>query len=137
MNNRTIGNLAKQCGVGVETIRFYEREGLLPQPERKPSEYRLYSDDAVRKVRFIRQAKELGFSLKEIRELMELQLDGYKACNKVRSLAETKIADIEKKLSMLERMRHTLRELIAACKNNKRTEISPILRAIEEEVQES
>ena len=133
MNNMTIGKLAKQCGVGVETIRFYEREGLILQPERKPSGYRLYPQEAVDQVHFIRQAKDLGFSLKEIRELLDLRLDGKQACDEVRSLAEAKIADIEEKIALLQRMRTTLGELVVACKSNKKTEPCPILRAIEKE----
>lgn len=135
MNKMTIGKLAKKCGVGVETVRFYEREGLIPQPERKPSGYRIYSAVAVNQIHFIRQAKELGFSLKEIRDLMGLRLDGEQTCEEVRSLAETKIADIEEKIALLQKMRITLGELVVACKNNKQTESCPILKAIEKEVQ--
>lgn len=133
MKNMTIGKLAKLCGVGVETIRFYEREGLIHQPERKPSGYRIYPEEAVRQVHFIRQAKELGFSLKEIGELLDLRLDGERACDEVRSLAEAKMADVEEKIRVLEKMRQTLGELVFACKKNKKTEPCPILRAIEKE----
>ncbi|MDT8377124.1 MAG: heavy metal-responsive transcriptional regulator [Mariprofundaceae bacterium] len=129
----TIGKLAKQCGVGVETIRFYEREGLILQPKRKPSGYRLYPKEAVNQIYFIRQAKDLGFTLKEIREILNLRLDGEQACDEVRSLAEVKIANIEEKIDLLQRMRTTLGELVVACKSNKRTEPCPILRAIEKE----
>lgn len=129
----TIGKLAKQCGVGVETIRFYEREGLISQPERKPSGYRLYPREAVDQVHFILQSKDLGFSLKEIRELLNLRLDGKQACEEVRSLAEAKVAEIEKKIALLQRMETTLGELVVACNSNKKTESCPILRAIEKE----
>jgi len=135
MNKMTIGKLAKKCGVGVETVRFYEREGLTLQPERKLSGYRIYSDLAVNQIYFIRQAKELGFTLKEIRDLMGLRLDGEQTCEEVRSLAEAKIADIEEKMALLQKMRTTLGELVVACKNNKQTESCPILKAIEKEVQ--
>ena len=135
MNNMTIGKLAKKCGVGVETIRFYEREGLILQPKRKPSGYRIYSDLAVNQIHFIRQAKKLGFTLKEIRDLMEFSLDGKQTCEAVYSLAKTKIADIEEKIALLQKMRATLGDLVVACKNNKKTESCPILRAIKKEVQ--
>ncbi|NLE26812.1 MAG: Hg(II)-responsive transcriptional regulator [Clostridiaceae bacterium] len=133
MNNMTIGKLAKQCGVGVETIRFYEREGLIEEPQRRDSGYRQYPEETARRVRFIKRAKELGFTLKEIRELLDLRLDGEQACDEVRSLAEAKIADIEEKIALLQRMRTTLGELVVACKSNKKTEPCPILRAIEKE----
>ena len=130
MNTMTIGTLAKQCGVGVETIRFYEREGLLPQPERKPSGYRLYTEEAADRLHFIREAKDLGFSLREIRELLNTNLDGEQVCNDVRSMAESKIADIDKKIAVLQRMRTTLSELVLACTHNRETEPCPILRTI-------
>jgi Hg(II)-responsive transcriptional regulator len=133
MNNMTIGKLAKRCGVGVETIRFYEREGLIEEPQRRDSGYRQYPEETARRVRFIKRAKELGFTLKEIRELLDLRLDGEQACDEVRSLAEAKIADIEEKIALLQRMRTTLGELVVACKSNKKTEPCPILRAIEKE----
>ncbi|WKZ78766.1 MAG: MerR family DNA-binding protein [Candidatus Kapaibacterium sp.] len=133
IHNMTIGKLAKQCGVGVETIRFYEREGLVLQPERKPSGYRLYPLEAADQIHFIRQAKDLGFSLKEIRELLDLRLDGGQACNEVGSLAKAKIADIEEKIQTLLKMRKALSELAVACQNNTNTEPCPILRAIEKE----
>ena len=133
MQHMTIGKLAKLCGVGVETIRFYERQGLLRQPERKPSGYRIYPEETVRQIHFIRQAKELGFSLKEIGELLDLRLDGERACDEVRSLAEAKIADVEEKIRVLEKMRHTLGEVVVACKSNKKTEPCPMLRDIEKE----
>ncbi|MDT8323695.1 MAG: MerR family DNA-binding protein [Bacteroidota bacterium] len=133
MKQMMIGALAKRSGVGVETIRFYEREGLLPQPERRPSGYRLYPDEAVDHVRFIRQAKELGFLLKEIRELLDLRVDGKRTCSDVRSMAEAKIADITKKMDMLQRMRTTLDELVEACDRNVETDACPILQAIARE----
>lgn len=132
MKNMTIGKLAKVCGVGVETVRFYERQGLIRQPE-KTSGYRIYPEEAIRQIHFIRQAKELGFSLKEIGELLDLRLDGERVCEDVRSLAEGKMAEVERKIRVLQKMRQTLGELVVACKNNKRTEPCPILRAIERE----
>lgn len=133
MNKMTIGKLAKKCGVGVETVRFYEREGLIEEPPRRESGYRQYPEETVHRLRFIRKAKKLGFTLKEIRELLELRLDGEQTCDEVRSLAEAKIADIEEKIGLLQKMRTALGELVVACKSSKKTEACPILRAIEKE----
>ncbi|HDP33966.1 MAG TPA: MerR family transcriptional regulator [Candidatus Hydrogenedentes bacterium] len=133
MNALTIGKVARLAGVGVETVRFYEREGLIDKPPRKTSGYRQYPEDTVLRLRFIRHAKELGFTLREIRELLGLQSDGERACDEVRSLAEAKIANIEEKVAMLERIREVLGELVIACKSNKKTGLCPILRAIESE----
>lgn len=133
----SIGELARLADVNVETIRYYERRGLLPEPPRRTAQhhrgYRLYADEHLHRLQFIRQAKELGFSLKEIQELLDLRLDGERACDEVRSLAEAKFADIEGKIDMLENMGQTLGELILACKKNQRTEGCPILGAIEGE----
>lgn len=133
MDKRTIGKLAEACGIGVETIRFYEKEGLILRPVRKGSGYRVYAENTVSQVRFIRQAKDLGFSLKEIRELLDLRLDGEQACDEACSAAETKIAQIQEKIDLLQRMRGTLGELVDACKRKMQTETCPILRAIAKE----
>ena len=88
----TVGQLAKRAGVGVPTIRFYERRGLLPEPERRPSGYRQYVSDSVQRVRFIRHAQELGFSLREVQELLSLSRDPGSSCADVRTrctLSET------------------------------------------------
>jgi DNA-binding transcriptional MerR regulator len=80
----TIGQVAKGAGVGVETVRFYEREGLVPAPKRRPSGYRQYPADTVRRIRFVQAAKDLGFTLKEIRELLSLRVAAGKSCADVR-----------------------------------------------------
>jgi MerR family transcriptional regulator, copper efflux regulator len=105
MTSMMIGRAARLCGIGVETIRFYEREGLIPQPERKPSGYRVYTDEMVKQIQFIRQSKELGFTLREIKELLALRLDGGKACDEVRSLAEEKMTDISERIRKLNKIR--------------------------------
>ncbi|MBI4558684.1 MAG: MerR family transcriptional regulator [Candidatus Hydrogenedentes bacterium] len=132
-----ISELARLADVNVETVRYYERRGLLPEPPRRTAQhhrgYRLYADEHLHRLRFIRQAKELGFSLKEVQELLDLRLDGERACDEVRSLAEVKFADIEGKIDMLQNMRQTLGKLILACTKHKRTEGCPILGAIEGE----
>lgn len=129
----TIGKLAKAAGVRVETVRFYEREGLLPKPPRKLSGYRQYPPDAVERVLFIRRAKKLGFTLKEITELLELRVDPDKSCADVRALATAKIVDVEEKLADLARIKAALERLAKACRGKGPTSECPILDAIERE----
>jgi Hg(II)-responsive transcriptional regulator len=131
MKGFTIGQLAKQAGVGAETIRFYERQGLIERPERQEPGYRRYPADAAARVRFIRRAKELGSSLKEISELLDLRMDPAVSCEGVRALAEAKRANIEGKIAALERMGEVLRRLVGACKTAGRTGKCPILEALE------
>jgi MerR family mercuric resistance operon transcriptional regulator len=133
MDPLTIGQLAKEAGVGVETIRFYEREGLLSQPQRRSSGYRQYSPEAVRRVRFIRHAKELGFTLKEIQELLELRVDPHSSCADVRRRASDKIADIEGRIASLERMREALESLARKCRGRGPTSDCPILEELDRE----
>lgn len=111
-----IGMVGKKAGVGVETIRFYERRGLIGQPPR-PADggYRSYSTDAVERIRFIRQAQELGFSLKEIDELLSLRADPATGCEDVRRRAVAKLEEVDRKLSRLGAIRIALEELISTC----------------------
>ncbi len=127
----TIGKVAKQAGVGVETIRFYEREGLVDEPARRASGYRQYDPVVVHRIRFIRHAKELGFTLREIKELLELRVEPDCHCGEVLELAQAKIADIQQRLEALERMKQVLTKLATACRRRKRTDPCPILEAIE------
>ena len=129
----TIGQLAGAAGIGVETIRFYEREGLLPKPPRRRSGYRQYPPDALARVLFIRRAKELGFTLKEINELLELRVDPDKSCADVRALAKAKIADVEEKMADLGRIKDALEKLARACRSKGPTSECPILAAIAKE----
>jgi len=131
MSSYTIGQLARLTSVGVETIRFYEREGLMPRPPRRASGYRKYSDDAVVRLGFIRHAKELGFGLKDIRELLALRVTPTKTCADVRKRAEAKLADVRARLGMLQRMEAALVELTAACRGRGPTGACPILDALE------
>ena len=114
MQPLTIGQLAKQAEVGVETVRFYERRGLLDEPPRRKSGYRQYAWDTVARLQFIRRAKELGFSLKEIGELLCLRVDPKTTCDEVKKQAAAKIADIDAKLQDLRKMKATLVKLEAA-----------------------
>lgn len=131
MEHLTIGRLARSSGVGVETIRFYEREGLLPEPERLPSGYRLYAGAAVSRVRFIRQAKELGFTLKEIQDLLGLRVQPDSTCADVRRKALAKIADIEERIRALERVRGALERLARRCRGRGPTSACPILEELD------
>ena len=131
MQALTIGRLAKQAGVGVETIRFYEREGLIAQPGRRPSGYRQYPPDVVRRVRFIRHAKDLGFTLKEIQELLDLRVDPTSTCEDVRKRARGKVADIEERIASLERMKAALVRLGRKCRGKGPTSECPILEELD------
>src|SRR5215510_7071836 len=113
MGGRTIGDVAKQANVHIETLRYYERRGLLARPPRSLSNYRLYPEDAVRRVRFIKHAQELGFSLKEIQELLSLRAILRTRCAAVRQRAQAKIYDIEEKIRALHAMKQSLVKLVA------------------------
>lgn len=131
MKPLTIGQLAKRADVGVETVRFYEREGLLEKPERRPSGYRQYDEGIVARLQFIRRAKELGFTLKEIKELLSLKIDPSTTCADVKKRAETKIEDIESKIRTLQRMKRALVKVTKSCSGDGPTSECPILEAIE------
>jgi len=132
MNRLSIGRLAKSSGVGVETIRFYEREGLLETPARTASGYRQYTPDAIARLGFIRRAKQLGFSLGEIRELLSLaSADGDRA--QIKALTEHKLAEIEQRIEELRRMRAALAELNHQCSGHGPVEGCPIIEALDDE----
>jgi len=115
MSDKTISRAADEAGVGVETIRFYERKGLIEQPSKPQSGYRVYSGEVVERIRFIRQAQELGFSLREIDELLSLRADPDTDCADVQTQALAKLAEVERKMAQLRTIRSALKELIAAC----------------------
>jgi MerR family mercuric resistance operon transcriptional regulator len=131
MGTLTIGKLAKKTNVNIETIRYYERRSLIPKTNRRESGYREYSEDTVRRIKFIKHAKELGFSLKEINELLSLKLDPKTPCSKVKNRAEAKIADIEEKVKTLQRMKKALVKLTRACSGKGPVIECPILEALE------
>ncbi len=133
MKSLTIGHLAKQAGVNLETVRFYERRGLLPRPPRSASGYRLFPADAARRLRFIRRAQELGFSLNEIRELLSLRVSRTTRSADIRARAEAKVADIEAKIRSLESMRRTLRKLTKVCDGCAPPTECPILESLDRE----
>ncbi len=125
-----IGTVARECEVNVDTIRYYEREGLLPPPRRRPSGYREYGRDAVRRLRFIRRAKDLGFSLDDIRELLNLSVDREHGVKGVKQRAQARLASVEQRLAHLERMRDGLKTLIADCPGHGPLGECPILQAL-------
>lgn len=131
MKPLTIGRLAEQAGVGVETVRFYEREGLLEEPQRRASGYRQYGQEAVARIRFIRRAKELGFTLKEIKELLNLRVDPTTTCANVKVRAKAKIDDIRRRIESLQQMKQALVSLSEACSGEGPSSECPILDWLE------
>ena len=128
----TIGELAKACGVGVETIRYYERRGLIPDPRPGKKGYREFSDDDARRVQFIKQAQGLGFTLKEIDELLALRVSSETTCDDVRGLAEAKLEDIEEKLRTLRSFKRALGKLVDQCGRSGPEGHCPILDALDD-----
>jgi MerR family mercuric resistance operon transcriptional regulator len=131
MESLKIGQLAQRAGVGVETIRFYEREGLIAEPPRRPSGYRDYPPETVTRIVFIRRAKQLGFSLKEIGELLDLRVRPRRNCTLVKQSADAKIVDIDTKIAALRRMRRALIDLTKACDERTTTTECPILASLD------
>jgi Hg(II)-responsive transcriptional regulator len=126
-----IGTLAKRAGVRIDTVRYYERSGLLVPGARLPSGYRRYSEAEVARLRFIRRAQALGFSLKEVREL--LTLSNGRDVARVRRTAQERLADVERRIAELERIRAGLATLIEACPGHGRAADCPILKALGED----
>jgi Hg(II)-responsive transcriptional regulator len=128
-----IGEAATRAGVNIQTLRYYERQGLLPKPPRTGSHYRLYSDDGVRRVRFVKRAQELGFTLKEIKELLALRLDSRATCADVRKRSEAKIADINGRIRTLRAMKKALERLATACSGRGSVSDCPILEGLDKD----
>ncbi len=133
MTTLTIGKVAQATGVGVETIRFYEREGLIAPPPRANSGYRQYPTETVKRLHFILRAKNLGFTLQEIVELLNLRAIPGAGCADVQARAEAKIADIEKRIMHLDAMRLALGALVAQCHGEGPLNECPILDALNED----
>jgi MerR family transcriptional regulator, copper efflux regulator len=125
----TIGQVAKLSGVGVETIRFYEREGLLNKPRRKPSGYRMFDAEVVNRIRFIKSIKELGFSLKEIRELLFLRVDSRSTATEVKKRVDSKIDQIDRRIHDLKKVRNALTQLSRSVGKRPVSE-NPLLEAL-------
>jgi MerR family transcriptional regulator, copper efflux regulator len=131
MKSLTIGRLAKQSQVNVETVRYYERRGLLPAPARGESGYRQYPEDIITRIKFIKGAQVVGFTLKEIEELLSLRVDPKTSCSDIRGRAEDKINEIDSKIQSLRKMKKALITLKAACRGRGPTSDCPILEALD------
>jgi len=125
-----IGEAAASAGVNLQTLHYYERRGLL-QPTRTFSNYRVYTEEAVKRVRFIKRAQELGFTLEEIGELLELRIDTEATCGDVRGRAEAKLADVKEKVRTLRSMQRALERLTAACSGEGAVSKCPILESLD------
>lgn len=132
----TIGAVARCAGVGVETIRYYERRGLLPEPPRSRAGYRMYAATDIERLCFIKEAQALGFTLEEIGDLLALRVDAERSCDDVRRRAEGKVAEIEDKLHSLQAMRAALTEMILACEREGLEGDCPFLEALERQAQQ-
>ena len=130
-----IGELAQRAGVSIDTVRYYERQRLLPVPDRQASGYRLYVPADVARLRFVRRAKALGFTLEEIRDLLALSGQREGDMGRLKAVAAEKLADVEQRLDELTRIRDGLRTLIAACPGHGSLAQCPILHALDEEPQ--
>ncbi|MBI3530528.1 MAG: Hg(II)-responsive transcriptional regulator [Betaproteobacteria bacterium] len=124
----TIGRVARAAGVNVETIRYYQRRGLLDEPDKPLGGHRRYGASVARRVSFIKRAQQLGFTLQEVKGLLLLE-DG-QSCRETRLLAQHKLAVIETRMSDLGRMRRLLKDLIAECEDGKRPRSCPIITTL-------
>lgn len=128
-NSLSIGKVSAATGCNIETIRFYEKQGLLPEPSRTPGGHRVYNTSQVQRLIFIRRARELGFSMAEIRELLSIVDGDHVSCELVKSIAEQHLADVEAKLADLTKMQRTLGDLAEQC-SGKDVPDCPILDAL-------
>lgn len=129
----TRGEIADRAGVNRETVRYYEQRSLIPKPPRSDGDYRIYTEDYVERIRFIKRAQELGFTLKEIKELLTLRADPERDCGEVKRRAEDKIADVREKIRDLEQIEKALSRLASACGGAGPTSACPILEAMKSE----
>ncbi len=132
MSALRIGEVANRSGIGIETIRYYERQGLLAEPDRRPSGYRQYDEAVVSRLGFIRNAKELGFTLAEIKELLGLWFDVNTKCVHVRQRAEQKITNIEDKIRSLQKMKRSLKTIVSQCVNRDAVDACPLWLGLDE-----
>jgi MerR family mercuric resistance operon transcriptional regulator len=132
----TTGEVADRANVNVQTVRYYERRGLIPEPPRSSGGFRQYSPEYVDRIRFIKRAQELGFTLEEAHELLQLSVTAEADRADVRAVAQDKIDEVEKKIRALRRIRDTLAELVDACNGHGSTSECPILHVLEEPTSE-
>lgn len=127
----TIGKVAKQAGVNIQTVRYYERRSLLMPNGHRDSGYRLYDEEAIKKIRFIKNAQDLGFTLKEIAGLLRLRVSHRARCGDVKRKAEAKLLSVKGKLQALKALEKTLLDLIKTCRSQATTGNCPILKSLE------
>ena len=127
----TIGQLARTASVNIQTVRYYERRGLIPKPRRTKSGYRQYGEPTIGRIRFIKRAQDLGFSLKEISDLLALRVRHETACGPVERKAQAKIVLVEEKIGQLEGIKKALERLVQACQAREPTSDCPILEELE------
>ncbi|AKC87088.1 heavy metal-responsive transcriptional regulator [Pseudoxanthomonas suwonensis] len=127
-----IGELARKAGVNIDTVRYYERQGLLPPARRLASGYREYAEADLRRLRFVRQARALGFTLEDIGELLSLSSRGDNDMAGMKATAAARLADVDARIAELARIRDALRSLVDACPGHGSVEGCPILRALAE-----
>jgi len=134
MGHQTLrtGEVAARAGVNIQTLRYYERRGLIPEPERRASGYRNYPPHAVSIIRFIKRAQELGFTLTEVEELLRIRSNEAASCAEVRAAAQAKIEDIENRLKSLRAMKRALGILVSSCRSERSVRECPILEALDE-----
>jgi MerR family copper efflux transcriptional regulator len=130
MSSLRTAEVARLAGVNIETLRFYERKGILPEPPRRASGYREYPPEAVERVRFIKRAQELGFSLKEVQDLLALRQMARSKSGRVRRMAEAKVEEIDHKIRDLEAMRRGLTELLCVCDGQRTIASCPIIESL-------
>lgn len=133
MPGMTIGRIAAEADVAIDTVRYYERTGLLPEPPRRESGYREYPADTVKRLRFIRRAKTLGFSLPEIGELLDLSSSSADV-RKIKSAAQSKLKLLDEKIAELTRVRDGLQKLVKHCPGHGKADSCPILNALNENI---
>ena len=128
-----IGELARQAGVAIDTVRYYEREGLLPMPARQQSGYRVYEADDVRRLRFIRRAKDLGFTLEEVSGLLALSAQRNEDMAEIKQAAKGRLEQIDARIAELQRVRAGLQQLVTHCPGHGSLATCPILNALSED----
>lgn len=128
-----IGQVASRAHVNKETVRYYEKRGLIPTPDRRRSGYRIFTQRHIDQIKFIKRAQQLGFTLSEIKELLELRMGEDTSCSEVKSEAQEKYQDVTKKIKGLQRIKATLLELIDSCSGEGPKGDCPILESLEGE----
>jgi MerR family copper efflux transcriptional regulator len=125
-----IGELATLSGLSVDTIRFYEKQGLIPPPQRTETNYRMYGADTPRRLIFIRKARDLGFTLQEISQLLALSEDSRAGASDVKERSQAKLAELDRKIAEMQAMRRSLETLVSACSGHGPSHDCPILAAL-------